>query len=263
MIFTGRPVAILVALLAIPAGRCAAAPDPAHRSEGVASLSRPAVLELDDAAIALFAAAGIALAGHEDQEVADHAPDARSGFARGLGRFGEHFGNPIYSAPVLGVAYLAGRLGHHPGLSRSALRIAGGMASAAAVSGTLKFGVGRFRPGESPDDPSRFDAFSSHSSFPSGHTTIAFSLAAGIDRETDAGWVPFVVYPAAVISGWSRLRDHKHWASDVVAGAVIGVWTSGRFDRLVGGPESRISLRLGALPEPSGGPIALGATLRF
>ena len=26
--------------------------------------------------------------------------------------------------------------------------------------------------------------------------------------------------------GWSRLRDDKHWMSDVVAGAGLGTWTA-------------------------------------
>jgi membrane-associated phospholipid phosphatase len=250
-----RAALALALLLALSPGTCAAA-----------EASRPhsrSLLEWSDAGVLLFTAAGIELIAHEDLEISENAPSARGRFARDVGSFGEHFGNPLYSAPLLGVAYLAGRVGNHPGLSRSALRIAGGMASAAVAAGGLKFLVGRYRPYESPGDPSRFDALSSRSAFPSGHTTIAFSLAAGIDRETRAQWIPFVVYPAAAISGWSRLRDNKHWASDVLAGAVIGVWTSGRFDRVVGGPDSRMSLGLGPVIDPAHSPIALGATLRF
>ena len=64
--------------------------------------------------------------------------------------------------------------------------------------------------------------FSGNTSFPSGHTTVAFATAAALARESRARWVPWVAYPVAALVGWSRLRDNRHWASDVVAGAAVG-----------------------------------------
>ena len=45
-------------------------------------------------------------------------------------------------------------------------------------------------------------------------------------RETTRGWVPWVAYPIASLVGWSRVQDDEHWASDVVAGAALGLWTA-------------------------------------
>jgi hypothetical protein len=45
-----------------------------------------------------------------------------------------------------------------------------------------------------------------------------------VDRETSGRWVPWGVYPAAALVGWSRVHDDQHWTSDVVAGAAVGGW---------------------------------------
>jgi membrane-associated phospholipid phosphatase len=58
-------------------------------------------------------------------------------------------------------------------------------------------------------------------SFPSGHTSVAFSSAAVIYRHY--GWkigVPAVT--VATYVGLSRLQENKHYLSDVVAGAILG-----------------------------------------
>ena len=99
----------------------------------------------------------------------------------------------------------------------------------------LKVIFGRVRPRDEPDDPFTFDPFSGHGSFPSGHTTITFAAAVALDRETTSGWVPWIVYPAATMVGWSRVQDLDHWASDVVAGAAIGGWVSWKMESLLAG----------------------------
>jgi len=65
--------------------------------------------------------------------------------------------------------------------------------------------------------------FSDFDSFPSGHTSTAFSLAtvfAGQYSETPA--VPILSYSIASLVGISRIVVNRHWASDVFAGAAIG-----------------------------------------
>ena len=194
---------------------------------------RESMFDGKDVALALTATAGVAALSQLDRGISLEAPESNSIFARHVSKGAEKIGNPVYIAPLLGAAWLAGKTTGHPGLSSSALRIAGGIASSAAVASVLKEVAGRARPYEAPQDPDEFRAFSGHTAFPSGHTTVAFSLASGIDHETTARWVPFVVYPMAGLVGWSRLRDNRHWMSDVVAGALIGTWTTHKFQMLV------------------------------
>jgi membrane-associated phospholipid phosphatase len=213
-------------------------PAAAHAELGTAADSlflpqhRESMFDGKDIALAFTATAGVAVLSQLDRGISLEAPESNSAFARNLSFGAEKIGNPVYLAPVLGAVWLAGKASGHPGVSASALRIAGGMASSAAVSSVLKEVAGRARPYETPADPDEFHAFSGHTAFPSGHTTMAFSLASGIDHETRARWVPYVVYPLAGLVGWSRLRDNRHWTSDVVAGALVGLWTTHKFQVL-------------------------------
>lgn len=63
----------------------------------------------------------------------------------------------------------------------------------------------------------------SYTSFPSGHTTLAFAAATVYAMEySDRPLVKIVSYSAASIIGLSRITENKHWASDVFIGGILG-----------------------------------------
>jgi membrane-associated phospholipid phosphatase len=63
----------------------------------------------------------------------------------------------------------------------------------------------------------------SYTSFPSGHTTLAFAAVTVYAMEySDRPLVPILSYGAASMIGLSRITENKHWASDVFIGAVLG-----------------------------------------
>ncbi|MDB5197466.1 MAG: phosphatase family protein [Flaviaesturariibacter sp.] len=65
-----------------------------------------------------------------------------------------------------------------------------------------------------------------NSAFPSGHTTVAFSAATVYAMEyRNRPLVPIVAYSAATLIGLSRITENKHWITDVVAGAFLGMVT--------------------------------------
>lgn len=109
-----------------------------------------------------------------------------------------------------------------------------------AITGVVKFITGRQRPDyyittTSNPDPSFHGPFSGvkdfsgnkiNSSFPSGHTTVAFAAATVFAMEyKDKPLIPILSYTAATLIGLSRITENRHWFTDVLAGAVLGFFT--------------------------------------
>ncbi len=98
---------------------------------------------------------------------------------------------------------------------------------------------------------------SDNKSFPSGHTAVAFSAAAFMDRRYGEPWtqrygawtVP-ALYGVAALTGVARVEAHKHRWTDVLAGAALG-YGAARFwtDPVQGG-------RVSVIPAPHG--VAVG-----
>lgn len=62
-------------------------------------------------------------------------------------------------------------------------------------------------------------------SFPSGHTATAFMCAEYLRMEYQdkSPWIGVAGYVAAVGTGWMRMYNNKHWLTDVLAGAGVGI----------------------------------------
>lgn len=66
----------------------------------------------------------------------------------------------------------------------------------------------------------------SNSSFPSGHTTIAFAAATVFAQEyKNQALIPIVAYSISSLIGVSRITENKHWATDALVGAALGYLT--------------------------------------
>ena len=86
-------------------------------------------------------------------------------------------------------------------------------AMSAAVNG-IKYSVKRMRPDNS-----------TRNSFPSGHTATSFMVAAMLHEEYGwrSPWFSIAGYTAASVTGITRIVNNRHWATDVIAGAAIGI----------------------------------------
>ena len=66
---------------------------------------------------------------------------------------------------------------------------------------------------------------SSYTSFPSGHSAEAFASAEFMRMEYKdvSPWYGVAGYAMAIATGYLRMYNNKHWFSDVVAGAGVGI----------------------------------------
>ncbi len=196
-----------------------------HSAAAAAAPAHP-LFTRGDAWFAAATVASVALATRVDRLAADEVAENNGAFAVDVSRQAERLGSGAYAIPALLAVGAADALGHRPDRIGSLVRIVEGVGAAGVAAAAVKIAVGRARPYQAPGDPDVIRPFSGNESFPSGHTAIAFAIAAAIDRETSARWVPYVAYPLAGLVGWSRMRDGKHWSSDIVAGAALGYWTA-------------------------------------
>jgi membrane-associated phospholipid phosphatase len=111
------------------------------------------------------------------------------------------------------------------------------MANALITSGILtqlvKMAAGRRRPNQSNGIGHFEGPGSDFESFPSGHTSAAFAMATVLSSEYPRYKVPLFVLATAVAA--SRVFQNKHFPSDVVVGAGIGLLAGNQAVR--GGPN--------------------------
>jgi len=113
----------------------------------------------------------------------------------------------------------------------------------------LKLTIRKKRPDFSSGSP-RYD------SFPSGHTTSAFTSAAFMERRY--GWkVGIPAYLVAGYVGWSRVYSERHDWWDVLGGAVIGTSSSYIFTKMY--KKDNLDLSFNVIPDN----YSLGVKYRF
>ena len=192
---------IVVALLT--AASVAAAQQPATRP--ALGLSEPAFWT----ASALTFGSALLL----DHTAREEVPEGRSPFTQKLSGVGNTLGLARYDVPVVLAALVAGHLSRNRRFADATTHIALSYVTADITESILKPVVHRARP----YDPR------SHDSFPSAHLAHITSIAAAAAEEAHSPWVTAVAGTTVSLVGWQRMYARQHWASDVAAGAIIGV----------------------------------------
>lgn len=152
--------------------------------------------------------------------------------SKGLSDFGGIY--EVFTVAGIG-AY--GLISKNNRMANTALLASQAYITSGAITTVLKFLSGRTRPSYYPagvEAEPRFlgpfhkslnDANGSkeNSSFPSGHSAVAFAVATVFATEyNDKPVVQVVAYSVASLISISRITENKHWVTDVVTGAAIG-----------------------------------------
>jgi membrane-associated phospholipid phosphatase len=131
--------------------------------------------------------------------------------------------------------YAVGRIAGNKTVSEVGLHATEALVMSAAATEIVKGVAGRNRPYLQRADADDFVMLTGFTggftSFPSGHTSAAFALAAVVDEEGSTSWphaariVTPVTYGLASLVGLSRIYKDRHWMSDVAVGALVGEYS--------------------------------------
>ena len=136
----------------------------------------------------------------------------------GLSDLGNIWGDARVQIPLALGAWGVGNWIDNENLAGFGFDLSRGLLLSYSVTGLMKPIVDRTRPNG--------DSYS----FPSGHTSAAFTTA-GVICQRYGGWLGGASLGLGVMAAMGRMEDLKHYPSDVVAGATIGWiigWTVGR-----------------------------------
>ena len=164
------------------------------------------------------------------------------------GTTGASMGGPAIT-PVVGALFLAGRFAPQGRFRAASYDFAQAAIVTCAYSSLLKYSIQRTRPDGS-------DSLS----FPSGHTSTAFSLATVATQHY--GWkVGVPAYLLASGIGYSRIEKDKHYLSDVLAGATLGILVGRTVTRIDGQRAGRRRVvSVSPATDPQGQGVGLGVS---
>ena len=230
---TGRwaALAVMVAFAASPVG---AQTDGALPAESEARFGKRLLLDLKNLAIRPahldgrdwrnLGLAALAIGGTMalDDEIRDAIQRNRSASGDDIAEAIRPLGHRVGPALLLGGLWAVGAIANSPALTTIGKDgVEASLFSVVLIAPALKKAVGRARPDEELVS-THFDPFSEFQSFPSGEATQAFTIAAVVAAHTENPWVEGAAWGLASVIGLERLYLDRHWASDVVAGALIG-----------------------------------------
>ena len=163
-------------------------------------------------------AAALAAHGEENPDRAEAA--LGRGFIDGPADIGNAYGSGFAIGGLSLLAYGAGAIAGDANLRSTGSEMARSLVYTSVVVTALKRTISRTRP----------DGGSG--SFPSGHTAVAFAMAPILARRYGLK-AAIPAYALATATGLGRMEDRRHFLSDVLVGAAIGV----SIGRAVAGPN--------------------------
>ena len=166
----------------------------------------------------LLTGVGVAALVAADHRVSQALPFSGSSvnFGTATSRAGEWY--TVF--PAAGMFLATGKVLHDERLEETGILGFEALAGADIVTNVVKVVARRERPG-ALDHGGHFEK--GGGSFPSGHSTQAWALAAVVASEYgNHKWIPYVSYGYAALISTSRVLSQEHFTSDVFVGGAIG-----------------------------------------
>ena len=166
-----------------------------------------------------------------------------------MGKFNDGFhliGSRSFLYPTLAGVFVVGKAVHDEGIAGTAAEITQALLLTDLMVTAGKEGVRRTRPDGSDTN-----------SFPSGHTAGMFAIARVLDGKHGSK-VGIPAYVLAACVAVSRIDQRRHYLSDVIAGATLGIIMG----NIVGQRSGWGGLDVHVIPGPRGG-AGLGFAVGF
>ena len=134
----------------------------------------------------------------------------------------------IYPFMVISPAaiWLTGYVNKDEAMKRNGVKTVVAIGATLLITEGFKQSIKRPRPYSSAPEDIISRCKTSGFSFPSGHTSVAFATATALTLSTKRWYVAVPAFTYAGLIGYSRMRLGAHYASDVLAGIIVGVGTS-------------------------------------
>ncbi|BDQ04290.1 phosphatase PAP2 family protein [Ignavibacterium sp.] len=141
-----------------------------------------------------------------------------------ISEFGRIYGEISYAGIFAGTLYFGGRITKNKDLTVTGRMLIEGLFYAGVTTTLIKFVSGRSRPYKNDGhlDFRFFQTTNDYTSFPSGHSTVAFTTSTILSDRIDNTYATIALYSFALSTVWQRMYSDNHWLSDTIMGALIG-----------------------------------------
>lgn len=167
---------------------------------------------------------GTALSFLADNDIRNWAQKNHTNTLDNVTRIGEDYGKALYAASISLAIYTGGRIFKNEDLAVTGRMLGETLIFAGIITSVLKSVFGRARPYKNEGNTHfiglQFNT--ANTSFPSGHTTVAFSMSTILASRIDNPFASIGLYSLAGLTMFQRIYGDRHWFSDTVLGAAIG-----------------------------------------
>lgn len=158
-----------------------------------------------------------------DEDVKEFSQSHKTKFLNTVFTIDDYYHSELMAASIVGL-YAYGLIDKNNEVRNLSLRLAEATLYGSLINMSIKFLGGRSRPfySESAFEFNPFKTNFEQTSFPSGHSTLAFAYSSVMAKEYRNFLWKFGWYTVAVMTAYARVYNNEHWFSDIIFGSAIG-----------------------------------------